>query len=187
MKEPNWTRCTEKQMWHWVAVHLAQAGIDCTLVGGAVAAIYSQGAYRSGDLDIVVENFPRPTPKQMDAVFGTFGFQRRGMLYHHPECHHLAVQVLLGSVHVGKDHHIVPSVAKVSGVSIKMLSATDIVKDRLASCLYFHAEECFDQAELVARAQTIDWQSVRAWAKAESSDMPAMVRRLQRRLTKPRS
>jgi hypothetical protein len=57
----------------------------------------------------------------------------------------------------------------------------------LASCLYFNAEECFDQAELVARAQTIDWQSVRAWANAESSDMPAMVRRLQRRLSKPRS
>jgi hypothetical protein len=187
MKEPNWSRCTEKQMWHWVAVHLARADLDCTLVGGAVAAIYSKGAYHSGDLDIVVESFPRPTQKQMDEVFRDMGFSRKGMLYHHPECGHLAVQVLLGSVHVGKDHQIVPSATKVGGVEVKMLSATDIVKDRLASCLYFNAEECFDQAELVARAQTIDWQSVRAWAKAESSDMPAIVRRLQRRLTKPLS
>lgn len=53
MKEPNWSTCTEEQLWKYVASHLAKNGIDTILVGGAVVAIYSGGAYRSGDLDFV--------------------------------------------------------------------------------------------------------------------------------------
>lgn len=185
MKPPDWTNCTEEELWRWVAVHLAQAGIECTLVGGAVAAIYSEGAYQSGDLDVVIESFPLPSQRQLDAAFKTMGFARKSMLYQHPECRHLAIQTLPGPVHVGKDYHINPNVSQVMGSTIKMLSPTDIVKDRLASCHYFHALECLDQAELVARAQTIDWQSVKTWAKAEHSDMPALLAQLRVRLNSP--
>ena len=174
-------------MWHWVAVHLARCGIDCTLVGGAVVAIYSEGIYKSGDLDIVIENFPLPSQQRLDGVFKEIGFLRKGMLYHHPQCGHLAIQTLPGPVHVSKDYRITAEEVKMMNVQVKMLSPTDIVKDRLASCLYFGAMECLDQAELVCRAQTIDWQSVSEWAKAESANMPAMIARLRDRLTTPRS
>ena len=53
MKEPQWSVATEEEVWKFVAWHLAKNGIETILVGGAVAAIYSEGIYKSGDLDEV--------------------------------------------------------------------------------------------------------------------------------------
>ena len=57
MKEPRWADCTEEELWKYVATHLAQNGIDTILVGGAVVAIYSDGAYKSGDIDFVLLSY----------------------------------------------------------------------------------------------------------------------------------
>lgn len=46
--------CTEEELWKFVATHLKKKGIDTVLVGGAVVSIYSDGAYKSGDLDFVL-------------------------------------------------------------------------------------------------------------------------------------
>jgi hypothetical protein len=51
MNEPDWKRCTEEELWHYVGWHLEGAGIRSVLVGGAVVAIHTEGLYRSGDLD----------------------------------------------------------------------------------------------------------------------------------------
>lgn len=48
MREPKWETATEEEVWKYVAWHLAKNGIDTILVGGAVAAIYSEGIYKSG-------------------------------------------------------------------------------------------------------------------------------------------
>lgn len=55
MKAPDWKNCTEEEVWKFVAWNLAKNGIDTILVGGAVAAIYSEGVYKSGDLDLVLK------------------------------------------------------------------------------------------------------------------------------------
>jgi hypothetical protein len=47
-------KCSEEELWKYVASHLKRNGIDTILVGGAVVSIYSKGAYRSGDLDFVL-------------------------------------------------------------------------------------------------------------------------------------
>ena len=39
----NYSSCTEKELWEHVAVELANTGLKNVLVGGAVAAIYSDG------------------------------------------------------------------------------------------------------------------------------------------------
>ena len=57
MKEPNWKTCSEEELWKYVATHLAKNGIDTILVGGAVVAIYTEGVYRSGDLDLVLLSY----------------------------------------------------------------------------------------------------------------------------------
>ena len=44
-------------MWKFVGWHLAKNGIETILVGGAVAAIYSDGIYKSGDLDFVLKTY----------------------------------------------------------------------------------------------------------------------------------
>jgi len=55
MNPPDWTNCTEEELWRYVAWHLEGAGIRSVLVGGAVVSIYTEGLYRSGDLDMVTD------------------------------------------------------------------------------------------------------------------------------------
>ena len=50
MKEPDWKTVTESSLWEYVGWHLAKNNIKTILVGGAVCAIYSDGAYQSGDI-----------------------------------------------------------------------------------------------------------------------------------------
>ncbi len=59
MTPPSWKDCTEEELWKYVAHHLEQSGIESVLVGGAVVAIYTEGLYQSGDLDIVPDEFQR--------------------------------------------------------------------------------------------------------------------------------
>lgn len=48
--------CSEEELWKYVASHLKKHNVDTILVGGAVVSIYSEGAYESGDLDLVLTN-----------------------------------------------------------------------------------------------------------------------------------
>lgn len=56
MKVPDWSSCTEEELWRYVAWHLKGNDIESILVGGSVAAIYSNGVYRSGDLDFIISD-----------------------------------------------------------------------------------------------------------------------------------
>ena len=66
--------CTEKELWEYVAVELSKQGLKNVLVGGAVAAIYSEGIYKSGDLDFVIESYVNTKPK-IEAAMKTIGFE----------------------------------------------------------------------------------------------------------------
>ena len=44
----DFSTCSEAGLWHYVAGHLEASGIGVVLVGGAVVAVYSHGAYQSG-------------------------------------------------------------------------------------------------------------------------------------------
>ncbi|MBF0315989.1 MAG: hypothetical protein HQK52_21390 [Oligoflexia bacterium] len=89
--------CTEEDLWKFVATHLKQHDIDTILVGGAVVSIYSEGAYKSGDLDFVLGSmFTTGLEKAMKEI----GFIKKSRHYMHPECSHLYVE-FPGSVPLG--------------------------------------------------------------------------------------
>ena len=65
--------CSEEELWKYVASHLKSKGIDTVLVGGAVVSIYSDGIYKSGDLDfIMTKMFQDGLPEAMAEI----GFTR---------------------------------------------------------------------------------------------------------------
>ncbi|WP_367899170.1 hypothetical protein AB3N61_18295 [Leptospira sp. WS58.C1] len=57
MQSPNWSTVTESELWEYIAWHLSANGVDSVLVGGAVVSVYSDGIYKSGDLDIVYTSY----------------------------------------------------------------------------------------------------------------------------------
>jgi len=71
MEAPDWSCCREEERWRFVAWHLDRAGIESVLVGGAVVAIYTEGLYQSGDLDIVPDDFQR---KKLTGILAGIGF-----------------------------------------------------------------------------------------------------------------
>jgi hypothetical protein len=177
----NFIACTELELWEYVASHLAQSGIRTVLVGGAVAAIYSEGAYKSGDLDLVIENYS-PLDSEIAKSMNDIGFVKQGRHWIHPECNHLFVEFVLSPVAIGDDYRINPDVKLKNGQQIKILSPTDCVRDRLCSYVYFKARECFDQAFLVARRNEIDTASLKKWSRSEGKEMISAVNDLLNRI-----
>ena len=160
--------CTEEELWKFVATHLKKNGIDTILVGGAVVSIYSDGVYKSGDLDFVLgQMFTKDLSKFMEEI----GFKKKsGRHYVHPECKHLHIEFPSSFLEIGDDSNITPDEVKSEGTKIKILSPTDCVKDRLASYIYFKARECLDQAVLVAKKHPVKSKAIQEWCKNERAE-----------------
>lgn len=164
MKEPAWESCSEEELWKYVSSHLALNGIETVLVGGAVVSIYSEGAYQSGDLDLVVTTY---LAAKLPGLMKQLGFQvDQSRHYSHPRCK-LIVDFVSAPVSIGEDTAIVPAEVKVEGQKIKLLSPTDCIRDRLASYIHFKSRDCFDQAILVARKQPFDLKKIERWCEKE--------------------
>ena len=167
MKAPYWSTCTEEELWKYVASYLAKHGVDTLLVGGAVVAIYTDGAYRSGDLDLVLLNYLN---ERLPGLMKDLGFSiSQSRHYSHPLCKHLIIDFMSGPAGIGEDRKIKPDEVTVGKQIIKLYSPTDCIRDRLASYIHFNARECLDQAVMVAKKYPFDRSKVRKWCKAEGA------------------
>ena len=134
-----------------------------------LASIYTNGAYLSGDLDLV--RITVVTRKKLSEILGEIGFKTTGgRHFEHPQCKHLFIEFVPPPVAIGDDYLIKPIESTVSGQKIKILSPTDCIKDRLASFIHFKALECLDQAALVAKHQKYDIKSIEKWCRGEGPD-----------------
>ena len=179
MKEPDWSDCTEEEIWKFVAWYLARHGIETFLVGGAVAAIYSEGAYQSGDLDFVLRT---SLEKKVPEVMAKIGFIRqKSQHFVRPDCAKF-IEFVNGPVGIGDDVRITPAEVKVGGETLYIYTPTDCIRDRLASFIHFRARECLDQAVLVARKFPFDQKKVKKWCLEEGA--PEAFDELMRQLRK---
>ncbi|MEN8693361.1 MAG: hypothetical protein ACN4GG_05030 [Akkermansiaceae bacterium] len=167
MNPPNWQNCTEEELWKYVAFHLASHGIDSVLVGGAVVAIYTEGLYQSGDLDLIPNEMFRP---KIETVLAKIGFvPSKSRYFMHPKCSHLFLEFPRGPVELGDEYPVTPDIVEHEGRALKILSPTSCVKDRLAGYIYWKSRDYFDQATLVCLRQTsrIDWPAIETWCASE--------------------
>lgn len=90
-----------------------------------LVSIYSDGAYKSGDLDFVLvlgSLFTTGLEKAMNEI----GFKKHGRHNIHPDCKHLFIE-FPGSIPlgIGEDYSIIPSEQEIYGKIIKILSPSD--------------------------------------------------------------
>ena len=169
MEEPDWIQCTEEELWHYVAWHLEGEGIRSVLVGGAVVAIYTEGLYRSGDLDMVPDEISR---QRLEEVLSAIGFHpTKSRYFKHPACPHLFLEFPRGPVEIGEQFPVVPDEIEVEGRTLRLLSPTDSVKDRLAGYIHWKSRANFDQALLICRRQQgrVDLKAVGEWCAMEGA------------------
>ena len=169
MNPPDWKTCDEGKLWRYVAWHLEGAGFSTTLVGGAVVAIYTEGLYRSGDLDMVLDLHRRSDVTAALAEIGFFPDKSR--YFKHPKCGHLYLEFPPGPVELGDEYPVFPAEISVEGRTLRLLSPTDCVKDRLAAYIHWKLRDRFRQSVLVCKRQkhAIDFKNPREWCEREGA------------------
>ena len=87
--------------------HKGAGLFESVLVGGAVVAIYTEGLYRSGDLDMVPDDFVR---NRLPEALAKIGFEPTQSLYFkHPLCPHLFLEFPRGPVETGEQYPVIPA------------------------------------------------------------------------------
>jgi hypothetical protein len=142
---------------------LTRHGIQVVLSGGAAAEIYAPTPYASDDLDFVSTGLAR----KVDAAMTEMGFSKnRQRHWTHPESR-FWVEFPPGPVAVGDEViHEFAERRTVHG-TLRILTATDCVMDRLA--WYYHDDDPqgLEQAVAVANANDVELDRIEAWSERE--------------------
>ena len=149
-----------------VSKKLNEHHIDSILVGGSCVSIYSQNRYQSYDLDYVTYE----DLKKISKALNELGFEQNGRYFCHPKCEFyvefVSPPVAIGEepIHKFEFHHTPLG-------TIKMLTPTDSVKDRLASYYHWNDKQGLDQAISVCKEifSRIDLQEIKRWSKNEGN------------------
>jgi len=141
---------------------LKEHGIEAVLVGGACVSIYSENRYMSHDLDFITYEELKKVEKPLEKL----GFRRIGRCFTHEKCSYL-IDFVNPPIAVG--HESIRSFETLTSSlgSLKLLTPTDCVKDRLAAFFHWGDPQSLEQACLIAKNQPIDLDDVTAWAKKE--------------------
>ncbi|MFH1311752.1 MAG: hypothetical protein ABIJ00_00860 [Candidatus Eisenbacteria bacterium] len=143
---------------------LRKKGIDVVLSGGTCVSIYSENRYVSMDLDLVNAHFAKRS--EISAVMREIGFREEGRHFTHPETDFF-VEFPAGPLAVGEEPVKEVHEITLDTGTLKIISPTDCVKNRLAAYYYWNDAQCLEQASLVAQARKIDLAEVERWSEVE--------------------
>lgn len=152
-------------------------GIDAVLSGGSCVSIYSNERWVSQDLDLIDISYA--DKKKIIAALHTIGFTNRGAghkYFEKPNCQ-FTIEFPTAPLMIGDEHVVDEGIAHMAtdrGV-FKLLSATNCVKDRLASYIHWNDLQCLEQARDVAHLQTVDMNNIQSWLSSEDSTIDARV------------
>ena len=143
---------------------LREHGIDVVLSGGATVVIYSEGEYVSMDIDLVNARFAKD--RDIEKVMHGIGFSRIGRHFEHTDTDYY-VEFPPGPLTIGD--RIVESISELTYETgtLRVLSPTECVMDRLSHYYHWGDRQCLAQAEMVAARNQIDLDAVMRWSEAE--------------------
>lgn len=158
------SRMTQGELGAFVQSQLRKNGIEVILAGGAAVAIYSNNEYVSRDLDLI--NIYGVNRRKIRAAMMEIGFHEDGRYFKHPESQFF-VEFPPGPLAIGEEpvNQIVEK--KLSTGTLRIISPTDCVKDRLAAYYHWGDQQSLLQATLVAQRHKIKLDEVRRWSLTE--------------------
>ncbi len=148
----------------YVTTHLHNSGIKVVLSGGAVVSIYSNRKYVSKDLDLV--DMYSSKREKIQKAMREIGFVEKARYFVHPDSEYV-VEFPPGPLTVGLESVKEIVELKLSTGTLRIISATDCVKDRLAAYFHWNDRQCLEQAILVSQMQNVDMEEVKRWSKKE--------------------
>ena len=145
---------------------LKQNGIDVILSGGSCVSIYSEETYVSGDLDFIrmgIESF-----RSVRKVMMAHGLIEQNRYFRHPDSD-LFVEFPGGPPSAGEDPILEYNILEIECGSLKLLTPTDCIKDRLSAFFYWNDQESLRQALLVARKHPVNLDELESWSRREKN------------------
>jgi hypothetical protein len=146
---------------------LQAEGIQVVLSGGSAVSFYSSNKYVSKDLDLINTGFARRS--KIKSVMENLGFHEQGRYFIHPETTFF-VEFPDGPLSVGEEPVKEISEFELATGTLKVLSPTDCVKDRLCAFYFWNDLQGLEQAVLVAESQQVDLKEIKRWSKVEGKE-----------------
>lgn len=141
--------------------------IHVVLSGGSAVSFYSSNKYVSKDLDLINTGFARRS--KIKAVMERLGFKEQGRYFVHPETTFF-VEFPDGPLSVGEEPVKEVSEFELATGTLKVLSPTDCVKDRLCAFYFWNDLQGLEQAVLVVKSQQVDLNEIKRWSKVERKE-----------------
>ncbi|RJP52698.1 MAG: hypothetical protein C4586_02495 [Anaerolineaceae bacterium] len=146
---------------------LQAEGIQVVLSGGSVVSFYSSNKYVSKDLDLINTSFSKRS--RIKAVMDKLGFHEQGRYFIHPETTFF-IEFPDGPLSIGEEPVKEISEFELSTGTLRMLSPTDCVKDRLCAFYFWNDLQGLEQAILVTKSQQVDLKEIKRWSKVEGKE-----------------
>ncbi len=148
---------------------LAKEGIETVLSGGCCVELYSKGRYTSDDIDLI-DRF-NGGHRKIKAIMQKLGFTEYKMkrYFVHEETS-LFIEFPRGPLGVGDAPVKEVSSRKTKTGTLKLLTPTDCIKDRLAAYYHWDDAQSLEQAVWVALENEFDIEAVESWSNAEGMD-----------------
>ena len=148
----------------YVAGHMRQSDINVVLTGGSCVSIYTDNRYLSYDLDFIEEG--RSTRKKLAACLQGIGFLEKNRYFTHTDTRFF-VEFPSGPLAIGDGPVNSITQLEFATGTLRLLSATDCVKDRRANYYHWQDRQCLDQAIMVAADAEVDLVEVDRWSRHE--------------------
>jgi hypothetical protein len=170
---------TQAELAAHVQGHLLKTGINVVLSGGATVAIYCSNKYVSKDIDLVNVNFT--DRRRIRTAMEEIGFREGGRYFEYPDTEFL-VEFPPGPLSVGEEPVKQIDEIKYTTGTLRVISPTDCIKDRLVAYYHWGDQQCLAQAVLVSQHKKIDINEIERWSKVEG--MSQKFRQVKDRLIK---
>lgn len=146
---------------------LQEEGIKVVLSGGSAVSFYSSDQYVSKDLDLINAYFAKRN--SIKSVMTKLGFQEQGRYFVNSETPFF-VEFPDGPLSVGEEPVKEVSEFELATGILRVVSATDCVKDRLCAFYFWNDRQGLAQAVLVAKNQNVDLKEIKRWSKSEGKE-----------------
>jgi len=150
----------------FVCEALENEGIETVLSGGCCVELYSKGRYTSDDIDLI-DRF-NGGHRKIKEIMQKLGFNEYKMkrYFVHKDTE-LFIEFPRGPLGVGDAPVKEVSSRKSETGTLKLLTPTDCIKDRLAAYYHWDDAQSLDQAVWVAQENEFNLDAVESWSDAE--------------------
>ena len=145
---------------------LEKEGIETVLSGGCCVELYSKGRYTSDDIDLIDRfNGGHRKIKEIMYKLGFIEYKMKRYFVHKDTS--LFIEFPRGPLGVGDAPVKEVSTRITETGTLKLLTPTDCIKDRLAAYYHWDDKQSLDQAVWVAEENRYNKEAIQKWSENE--------------------